>query len=70
MIRGTTMGKISGLRIVTCKFVYSPAVVSAKNLFFLIFCVCLSACHISFRAFVISWSLDVKDEGESFIPHL
>ena len=68
MIRGTTMGKISGLRIVTCKFVYSPAVVSAKNLFFLIFCACLSACRISFRAFVISWSLDVKDEGESFIP--
>ena len=68
MIRGTTMGKISGLRIVTCKFVYSPAVVSAKNLFFLIFCACLSACRISLRAFVISWSLDVKDEGESFIP--
>ena len=68
MIRGTTMGKISGLRIVTCKFVYSPAVVSAKNLFFLIFCACLSTCRISLRAFVISWSLDVKDEGESFIP--
>ena len=38
MIRGTTMGKISGLRIVTCKFLYSPAIVSAKNFLFLIFC--------------------------------
>ena len=68
MIRGTTMGNISGLRIVTCKFLYSPAIVSAKNFLFLLFCECVSAWRICLRAFVISWSLDEKDEGEEFMP--